>query len=235
MFWTGRAISEYQWTARTWFGTVTCSPEEHYGLEARASARLFREGVAFGELSSSEQFIQLAREMGSEMTLFLKRLRKGNGPIAQDGGVQIPHVKPQFRYLLIAEAHDSEATSEEMKGRPHFHILLHEQIAGALVVGEPIRALSDGHDGEMIRRYYKTRKGWLPGVFAADDSFLRTQWTYGHTKFQLASSANSAAYVCKYLTKALNVRVRASQGYGVERITPHNPEGIANDVSAAEK
>lgn len=210
MFWQGRAITEFQYAARTWFGTVTLSPDEHYGLDARASARLFRKGVAFGKLSSSEQFVERAREMGSEMTLFIKRLRKGDAD----------HKKPQIRYLLIAEMHDSEQTSDEMRGRPHYHMLIHEQDAGALVAGVPVDCISGGDSEEMTRRYLKTRKGWIPGVFAKDDSFLRSQWELGHTKFQLATSANSAVYVCKYLTKAMNVRVRASLHYGAERSAP---------------
>lgn len=204
MFWTGRAITEYQLAARTWFGTVTMSPEEHYGLDARASVRLYAKGVLWSQLSSSEQFVERAREMGSEMTLFIKRLRKGDAN----------HEKPQIRYLLIAEAHDSEHTSDEMRGRPHFHMLIHERIAGALVHGEPLDCISDGESFEMERRYIKTQGGFKPGVFANDASFLRRNWEFGHTKFQLASTASSAVYVCKYLTKAMHVRVRASQGYG---------------------
>lgn len=194
------------------------SPEEHYGLDARASVRLGEKGVAFGKLSAAEQFEERAREMGIEMTLFLKRLRRGNAavPLAPAIGPQIPH-KPRFRYLLIAEEHNSANTSDEMRGRPHFHMLIHEvDSRRPLVVGEPDRALVFGRSIEMERRNYKTRKGWLPGVFAADESFLRSNWKYGHTKFQLATSANSAAYVCKYLTKALRVRVRPSQRYGDE-------------------
>lgn len=221
MFWTGRAISEYHRAARTWFGTLTLSPQEHYVIDARAQARLGRSGVNWQQLSAKEQFAERAKELGVEATKFIKRLRNGNLVTLPEGvaGPQIPH-KPKIRYLLVAEMHDSAQTSDEMRGRPHFHMLLHEAEAGALVVGKPLTALFAGRSLEMEMRKYKTRNGWKPGVFAADNSFLRRNWTLGHTKFQLAESPMSAAYVCKYLTKALAVRVRASQGYGVERPPP---------------
>lgn len=220
MFWQGRAITEFHAARRTWFGTITMSPDEHYSLDARIRMRLLEGRTAFDELSPSEQFVERAKEMGSEMSLYIKRLRAGNTPVGLRGP-QLPH-KPSIRYLLIAEQHDSGSTSVEMRGRPHFHILLHEQHGArtALVAGEPEACLVYGESVEMERRHYKTRNGWLPGVFARDDSFLRQQWVFGHTKFQLATSPNAAVYVCKYLTKAMHVRVRASLHYGVERMTP---------------
>lgn len=223
MFWTGRAITEYHRAERTWFGTLTLSPQEHYVLDARAQARLGRSGVNWQQLSAKEQFAERAKELGVEATKFIKRLRNGNLAVG-DLGPQIPH-KPQIRYLLVAEMHDSAQTSDEMRGRPHFHMLLHEKLAGALVVGKPLTALFAGRSQEMEMRKYKTRDGWKPGVFAADNSFLRRNWTLGHTKFQLAESPMSAAYVCKYLTKALAVRVRASQGYGLE-VPPPSGKGV---------
>lgn len=223
MFWTARAITEYHRAERTWFGTLTLSPMEHYVIDARAQARLGRSGVNWQQLSAKEQFAERAKELGAEATKFIKRLRFGSKMVCEDGP-HIPH-KPVIRYLLVAEMHDSAETSDEMRGRPHFHMLLHEQQAGALVVGKPLTALFAGRSVEMERRSYKTRRGWKPGVFAADNSFLRSNWTLGFTKFQLAESPMSAAYVCKYLTKALAVRVRASQGYGLEN---HNTEGKAS-------
>jgi len=213
MFWTGRAITEYHRAARTWFGTLTLSPQEHYVIDARAQARLGRSGVNWQQLSAKEQFAERAQEIGAEATKFIKRLRFGNKAVSEAGPC-IPH-KPAIRYLLVAEMHDSARTSDEMRGRPHFHMLINEQEAGALVVGNPLTALFRGRSLEMERRMYETRNGWKPGVFAADNSFLRRNWTLGHTKFQLAESPQSAGYVCKYTAKALSVRVRASQGYGI--------------------
>lgn len=219
LFWTGRAITEYHRAARTWFGTLTLSPDEHYLIDARAQARLGSQRVDWQQLSAKEQFAERAKEVGVDMTLYMKRLRKGDAE----------HVKPQIRYLMIAEAHDSEQTSDEMRGRPHYHLLIHEQEAGALVLGNAHSVLIGGlQDREMERRMYKTRHGWKPGVFATDEAFIRREWKLGHTKFQLAESVNSAVYVCKYLTKALHVRVRPSQRYGLEDPPPKEKQDLLN-------
>jgi len=188
MFWTGRAITEYQQASRTLFGTFTMSPEQHYLLDMRASLG-FRHGKAdpryavdFGKLSPQEIFTERTRQFGFELQNYLKLLRKGNPE----------HVKPAVRYLLIAEMHNSATTSDEMRGRPHFHILLHEQQGrSALVNGNPVEAVLNGRDGEYEMRRVKTRLGWQRLAFVADDAWLRTTWTLGFTKFQWCHSANS--------------------------------------------
>lgn len=43
---------------------------------------------------------------------------------------------------------------------------------------------------------------------------LRRQWPLGFTRFQLVKSMTEATYVCKYLSKASEARVRASKAYG---------------------
>lgn len=213
LYWTGRAVEEYFRWPRTYFGTFTMSPEQHMLLDARATLRLAKGRVDFAALSPAEIFKERASEFGLELQRFLKRLRKGDGE----------HPKPRLRYLLIAERHDSEQTSAVMRDRPHYHMMLHECEVGALVKGDPLETLRHGHggrSGELECREYSTRKGLRLGVFVHDDAFLRQQWEFGFTKFQWADSPNSAAYVCKYLTKAVMARVRASQNYGVERSTP---------------
>ena len=229
MFWTGRAITEYQQAARTLFGTFTMSPDEHYLLDARAQVgrwghpKTGRPKSMFSVLSPEDIFTARARQFGEELQRYMKRIRKGDAE----------HPSPHVRYLLIAEMHDSEKTSPEMKGRPHFHILLHEQQAGALVLGDPLAALEQGADGEYERRRVKTRKGWQWMAFVKDDAFIRKNWLrydegkepqpLGFTNFQWAHSTTSAVYVCKYLTKALAVRVRASQYYGLREDEARNP------------
>lgn len=200
-FWTGRAMSEYGLWPTSLMGTFTLSPDEHYLLDARIMAgtkdektgRWLRHPKNLATLSPEEIFQARATEFGVELTKWLKRIRKGD----QD------HPTPQVRYLLVAEAHDSVQTSPEIRGRPHFHILLHEQRAGSLVLPD-----------EWERRRYRSRGRWKDGLFVKDDGFLRKNWEFGFTKFQLAESSGSASYLCKYLTKTLLVRVRASQGYG---------------------
>ena len=212
MFWQRRAVEEFQRWPRTWMGTFTLSPEQHDLLDWRCEqgtpgsvpGSWKRRPAPFGTLTEGERFAVRAAHFYDEISLWFKRLKSGHG----EPGSR------KFRYLLIAEAHDSEETDPRMKMRPHFHCLLHETEVGALVEGDPQTCLISGKSGEMERRFYKTRHGWRAGVFATDDAFLRTRWELGFTKFQLCESSGSAAYVCAYLTKAVRSKVRNSQHYG---------------------
>lgn len=209
--WTARAIDECnRW--RTAFGTFTLSPENHLLLDNRARARLWPE-KDFDRLRPDEQFSERAREFGAEVTNWLDRIRHG-----RDG-----HTPTKIRYLLVAEAHDSERTSDGMRGLPHFHMLLHEVVAGTAIKGSPPAAILDGaktscdvEAGEWERRNVPDGKGgWRPAVFVRDEAFIRKNWTLGFTKWQWAEDARAAYYVCKYVSKSMfNVRVRASKHYG---------------------
>lgn len=199
--WAGKAITEFNKWPRTWFGTFTASPEIHERLDleievhgvGRKGTRGYRPPQNLNSVSAEYRFELRARKFGEYITKWIKVLRKGDAD----------HPAPRFRYLLIAEAHDSENTSSVMAGRPHYHILIHEQEAWTLVLGQ-----------EMEQRKYKTSKGYVSGMFARDSSFIRTAWSLGFTKFQIAESAGSVSYLCKYLTKSMRVRVRPSNGYG---------------------
>jgi len=119
--WAHRAIEEYQRSARTWFGTLTLSPESHFRALTHARHQTTgevkylgkgrvdygpgrRSPVPWDDLSSQEKFCMLVKEHGHELTNFVKRVRKNSGA--------------PMRYLMVAEAHKS--------GLPHFHILVHE-------------------------------------------------------------------------------------------------------------
>ena len=119
-----------------------------------------------------------------------------------------------MRYMLVAEAHNSEKTSVEMKGRPHFHILVHDYSDNGLVSGSPLEAIASGRDGEWEKRLIKTKQGYKGFAFVTDDAFIRKNWQLGFTKFQLATSEQSIFYLCKYLSKSMLARVRASIEYG---------------------
>ena len=81
--------------------------------------------------------------------------------------------------------------------------------------GNPAEALVNERDGEWERRWKKDRKGsWQATARVADDGMIRKAWTLGFTQFEWASSATAAVYLCKYISKAMHVRVRASAGYG---------------------
>lgn len=209
MYWQGRAMTEYLMAPRTLFGTITMSVAEHQRLDDLIHVRLAKGRVLIADLSQRELFEERVKEFGAEVTKYLDRLRKGDET----------HPRPiRHRYLLIAEVHDSDKTSEEMRGRPHFHLLIHEEIAGQLVHGDPMECILTGErSGEYIRKFRKDRFGrWQPIAVAADDAFIRKNWTLGFTNLQWAQSAASAVYVCKYLSKSLMLRVRASQHYGDE-------------------
>lgn len=109
--WTARAQSEVQTGLRNWFGTLTLSPGEHHQIVSRCRLRLARGGTDFDALSKEEQFSERMTELGSEVTRWMKRVRKESGA--------------PLRYLLVAEAHKS--------GLPHLHILIHELSPGAPV------------------------------------------------------------------------------------------------------
>lgn len=213
MFWAGRAMTEFDASPRTIMGTFTMRPELHEEFDWRLERGAWtRRGKAVPpvnlfEFDEKQRFGWRASIFGEEITKWLKVLRKGNAD----------HVKPQCRYLLIAEAHDGESTSDVMKGRPHFHILLHEQEAGALVSGDIREAMIHGASGEWQRRNVMTNKGWRQYLFAHNDAWIKSCWDHGHTVFQLAPDRNSALYVCKYLSKSMMVRVRPSNGYGGSR------------------
>lgn len=160
--WTARAVAEVRDSARTWFGTLTLRPEEQYRLLSRTRARLASSGVDVDTLPRETQFKEVCSELGKEVTLYLKRVRKESGA--------------RLRYIMVAEAHES--------GMPHLHLLVHEVDAN-----QPVR--------------YAT---------------LSTQWKLGFTRFKLALDVKTAAYVCKYIAKAMIARVRASLRYGSDTV-----------------
>lgn len=104
--WRMRASAETSAALRTWFGTITLSPEEQFRLVASARANLRRAGTDYDDLSHDEQFRESCKLLVAHMQRYLKRLRK-------EGCV--------FRYLWVIERHKS--------GAPHVHILVHERAA----------------------------------------------------------------------------------------------------------
>jgi len=74
--WTSRAISEVRDAARTWFGSLKLSTESQHLMVSRARQRLWSGGTDFDMLSPNDQFTERMREIGREVTLYLKRVRK---------------------------------------------------------------------------------------------------------------------------------------------------------------
>lgn len=104
LVWTNRAKHEVQTSHRTWFGTLTLRPEEHYRFLCRARAKADARIENFDGLPYWQQFSLRHAAINPELTKYLKRIREqSNAPL---------------RYLLVAEAHKS--------GAPHYHMLVHE-------------------------------------------------------------------------------------------------------------
>lgn len=157
--WRLRAMAETKYSSRTWFGTLTLAPERQF--QALSEARLHATKFPFRDFDAmpeAERFAEVVKRIGLEVTRYLKRVREQSGA--------------RFRYLLVAERHES--------GNPHFHMLVHEW-------GAPLR-----------------------------ERVLSGQWTWGFSKWRLVPPDNprAASYVCKYLSKSPEARVRASGFYG---------------------
>jgi hypothetical protein len=102
--WEIRAVTEYARAPRTWFGTLTLSPANHFLNEVKTRKRLAAAGTKFDDLALDARFAEATKTLARELTLYLKRIRKES--------------QAKFTYLLVTEAHKS--------GLPHFHMLLHE-------------------------------------------------------------------------------------------------------------
>lgn len=103
-YWRLAAVSEIRAAARTWFGTLTLSPDIRFLILSRARLRLAGQSIDYDALSGDEQFKELIRECNPSLTRYLKRVRKESGA--------------SLRYLLVSEAHKD--------GMPHWHLLVHE-------------------------------------------------------------------------------------------------------------
>jgi hypothetical protein len=113
-WWGKRAIQEWEEakaiSARTWFGTMTVSPENRYRLIAATRLRLEAHGQTLEELPPVERFREMSRDFGPLATKFFWRARRGLV------GRKIPPMK--MRYFLTMEPHKDWV--------PHFHCLIHE-------------------------------------------------------------------------------------------------------------
>ncbi len=102
--WAARARDEIAAASRTWFGTLTLSPENALKSLFAAELKLSQTGWQLPEVSETELFNAVVDQVSPELTRWLKRVRKNSGAA--------------LRYVLVSEAHKS--------GLPHWHLLLHE-------------------------------------------------------------------------------------------------------------
>lgn len=63
---------------------------------------------------------------------------------------------------------------------------------------------------------------------SARKAMLEKQWRLGFSSWRLVKDANAANYICKYLSKDILARVRASLGYGTRGLPP---EALAHSVN----
>lgn len=106
--WRLRGEHEIRCAERTWMGTFTLSPQDHWTMRLRASQRLAAGGTDFFALTEAEQWAEHHSEISKEITKYFKRLRRNTGA--------------PLRYMLVAESHKS--------GLPHYHALIHERDKG---------------------------------------------------------------------------------------------------------
>lgn len=161
--WRNRAVEEIASASRTWFGTLTCHPEAHVWIDHVCATR----ERDFWAQPSDKKFAAQSRVLGTEVTKYLKRVRKNSGC--------------RFRYLLVTEKHQSAKTSDEMYGRPHLHVLLHE------FAGQPVRKhfLDDAwHHGFCQWRLVDgVKAAWYVSKYIskAQDARVRASLHYGNT------------------------------------------------------
>lgn len=103
--WRLRAYAEYSNANRTWFGSLTLSPEQHFRVATACRAYAIKNGDDFDTFSPERQFLLRHQCINKEITLYLKRLRKHAGD-------------DSIRFMCVLEAHKS--------GLPHYHMLVHE-------------------------------------------------------------------------------------------------------------
>lgn len=102
--WKHRAKNEIRASSRTWFCTLTFAPERVARATSVLRLAASKQGEDWDAFPEARRFSSLASELGSEVTLFFKRVRITGVPL---------------RYLCVVEAHQS--------GVPHFHALIHER------------------------------------------------------------------------------------------------------------
>lgn len=209
--WAARAAKEFDQAARTWFGTLTMAPAHHAQIDAWvAAANLWpnRSGLT-DEQFKVALFRARASVMGEQVSTWLNILR--------DSAFLRLHKREVIRYLLVAEKHDSSRTADFMRGRPHFHLILHEAVVGAVFA-----------ENEIVLKRERTGDVWTPFLFAADEAFARRAWPLGHTKFKYCETARAAHYICNYLYESDMTRMRASLHYGkrelpeIRKVTPRS-------------
>lgn len=209
--WASRGRNELARANRTWFGTLTLRPEEmakaiflarrryneRVGIDTPArGAAAARAGLTFEDLPEAERFKEIHAVIGAQITRWFKRLRKGK---AFCPACSLKAGKPTGHEAAeLRYLLVAEVTPEFRRDgtRNQFAGLPHYHV----LIHEPAEPVP-----------------WR---------ILACEWSLGFVNFKLADEADAgtALYLCKYLSKHKQARVRASREYGRESARP--PEAI---------
>lgn len=162
--WAFRAKQEHAEAVRTWFGTLTLRPEEHF----KCVAHYIAGGGDTAQLDASEQFAMRHKYISRWITLYLKRVRKESGA--------------ECRYLFVAEAHKS--------GLPHYHCLLHE-LSPAHAIPKSLLQRQWWHGYSAFKLVSEERQLWYVAKYLAKDSRARVRASvlYGRRPIDITSGA----------------------------------------------
>lgn len=130
MFWAHRAKAEIEQAQRSWFGTLTLTAEAQATAQVKAVKWAMRHGLNWNDMEPGDQFAAVHRQIGPELTKWLKRVRKVSGA--------------RLRYLLVVEAHEGGG---QHHGMPHYHCLVHEVLGSAPVTERQLRFAWARHGG----------------------------------------------------------------------------------------
>lgn len=212
MFWTARACYEFTMAPTTYFGTLTTNPRIDQMVDATAQRELWARGVDFQtDLTEAERFRVRVKITGKYLTDYFKRVREG---------------RTTFRYLCVAEMHNSKRTDDMKRFRPHWHILLHDKI------GAPPLVTPDEWETDDRGQPSQDKYG---NPYLKNSAFLKRQWTAGFSSFALCRTPQAAGYLCKYLTKEDSlVRIRNSFRYGGDVEDEPQTVQLSKDVSVGD-
>lgn len=169
--WRMRGYSECRASERTWFGTLTLSPEQHSNVGNACRSVASKNGDDFDLFSHERQFALRHRCISREITLYLKRLRKQSGA--------------QFKFMCVAEEHKT--------GLPHYHMLVHE-----CDPAKPIRHKVLSEQWRVGFSQWKlvegTRSAGYVTKYLAKSSLARVRASldYGNTSSDIAKRENPA-------------------------------------------
>lgn len=107
--WEERMQNELAKANRTWFCTLTAAPLSHLKWEMVAKGRKYTKGRPWHEFTVKQQGMLVNRVATPDLQRWVKRVRKAHG------------VHGMLRQIIIPEFH-----TKKLRGKPHFHVLLHE-------------------------------------------------------------------------------------------------------------